>query len=144
MKFNKIGAALSNLLGIDTSELTEVEIAAAIEDAANSNEVVEVVTDTNEVVTETANTATDYAELISALTTRLEEAENAVENMSNLVTVLTKKVTTLSVTSAAPVKATSTTVAVEKLNKAVTDVAETTKETKPLNINEFAEVASIK
>jgi len=151
MNFGKIGAALSNLLGIDTTEMTEVEIAAAIEDAASKPETA--VVDTNVVVetaeaAETSETAAEeavnYAELISTLTAKIEAQDTAIENMGNLVTVIANRVAKLGVASVTPTSTTTVVSGVEKLNKQVSEVATSTKEAKGIDLNEFAAVASIK
>lgn len=150
MKFNKIGAALSSLLGIDTSEMSEVELAAAIEDAATTTEtsVVETV-ETIETVGTAAEDAVNYAEQIATLTEGLNTANASIESMGNLITILTNRVSKLSVVSATPtptaqVVATNVVTGVQKLTSKVDEVADTTKDVKGLDLNEFAAVASIK
>ena len=151
MKFGKIGAALSSLLGIDTSEMSEVELAAAIEDAAATPEtaVVETVETIENAETASAEEAVNYAEQIATLTEGLNTANASIESMGNLITILANRVSKLSVVSATPtptakVVATNVVSGVQKLTAKVDEVADTIKDAKALNLNEFAAVASIK
>lgn len=143
MKFGKIGAALSTLLGVDTTDMTEVELAAAVEDAASKTENI-VVETTTEIVETVAEESVNYSEVIEALTARVTEAEASVERMGTLVSVLTTAVSKMSVASATPAKSTTVVAGVAKLTDAVAAVEDTTKKVEGLNLNEFGKIASIK
>ncbi len=90
--FSQMKAGLSSLLGYDVSELSETELAQAVEDAATASETVtEVATETT-TTPETATPVVDQSEVISTLEARIETLEQSLSQTNSVLTILTAKV----------------------------------------------------
>jgi hypothetical protein len=134
--FSQMKAGLSSLLGYDVSDLSETELAQAVDDAVTASETATpVVAETTETPVETTPVV-DQSEVISTLEARIGTLEQSLSETNSVLKILTAKVakSNVSVPQNAAKTSDASVTAIAEVNNAIVKTEEKT--VKPLNMGE--------